>query len=50
VPAAQRLHVLAPRSEPAPVDIRVTAVDRVGNAGPVARIALAPAAAPSAQR
>ena len=41
LPAAQRLHVLAPRSEPAPLDVRVTAVDRVGNAGPVARLPLA---------
>jgi uncharacterized lipoprotein YddW (UPF0748 family) len=43
VPAAQRLHVLAPRSEPAPIDVRVTAIDRVGNAGPTARLAPAPA-------
>jgi hypothetical protein len=38
VPAAQRLHVLAPRSEPTPLDVRVMAVDRVGNASPTVRL------------
>ncbi len=40
VPATERLHVLAPRSGAAPLDVRVMAVDRVGNAGPAARLPL----------
>ncbi len=37
VPGAERLHVVGPRFGAAPLDVRVTAVDRVGNAGPAAR-------------
>ena len=40
VPATERLLVLAPRSGAAPLDVRVMAVDRVGNAGPAARLPL----------
>ena len=40
VPATERLHVLAPRSGAAPLDVRVMAVDRVGNAGSAARLPL----------
>jgi hypothetical protein len=38
VPAAERLIVLGPRTGDAPLDVRVTAVDRVGNAGPVTKV------------
>lgn len=38
IPATERLHVLGPRTGAAPIDVRVTAVDRVGNAGPAARV------------
>ncbi len=37
VPAAERLYVLGPRSGAKPLDVRVAAVDRVGNSGPAAR-------------
>jgi hypothetical protein len=38
IPGTARLHVLGPRTAAAPLDVRVTAVDRVGNAGPAARV------------
>ncbi|HET9011143.1 MAG TPA: family 10 glycosylhydrolase [Gemmatimonadaceae bacterium] len=38
VPAAERLLVLGPRTGAVPRDVRVTAVDRVGNAGPMSRV------------
>jgi uncharacterized lipoprotein YddW (UPF0748 family) len=38
VPGTERLHVLGPRSAAAPMDVRVIAVDRVGNASPTARV------------
>jgi uncharacterized lipoprotein YddW (UPF0748 family) len=38
IPAAERLHVLGPRTGATPLDVRVMAVDRVGNAGPAARV------------
>ncbi len=41
VPATEELHVLSPRGGPAPVDVRVTAVDRVENAGPATRVQIA---------
>ena len=37
VPATERLLVLGPRAGSAPLDVRVTTVDRVGNTGPAAR-------------
>lgn len=37
LPATARRQVLAPRGTPRPLDVRVTAVDRVGNASPAAR-------------
>ena len=37
VPASERLHVLGPLRGPVPLDVRVMAVDRVGNAGPGTR-------------
>jgi uncharacterized lipoprotein YddW (UPF0748 family) len=37
LPATERVALLAPRGGTAPLDVRVTAVDRVGNAGPAAR-------------
>jgi hypothetical protein len=39
LPAAERLHVLGPLAGAAPLDVRVTAVDRVGNASPATRVA-----------
>ena len=39
VPAAEQLHVLGARTGAAPLDVLVTAIDRVGNAGPAARVA-----------
>jgi hypothetical protein len=38
IPAAERLHVLGPRTGAPPLDVRVMAVDRVGNVGPAARV------------
>jgi uncharacterized lipoprotein YddW (UPF0748 family) len=38
IPTTERLHVLGPRTGAMPLDVRVTAVDRVGNAGPAARV------------
>ena len=38
VPGTERLHAIGPRTGAAPLDVRVTAVDRVGNAGPAARV------------
>jgi uncharacterized lipoprotein YddW (UPF0748 family) len=37
-PVTERLLVLGPRAGAAPLDVRVAAVDRVGNAGPAARV------------
>jgi uncharacterized lipoprotein YddW (UPF0748 family) len=42
VPGTEHRRVLARRGAPQPADVRVMAVDRVGNAGPVARAVLAP--------
>ena len=42
VPATEGLHVLGPRTGAMPMDVRVVAVDRVGNAGPAARVVSAP--------
>ena len=38
IPATERLHVLTPRTGATPLDVRVMAVDRVGNVGPSARV------------
>jgi hypothetical protein len=38
VPGTERLHAIGPRTGAMPLDVRVTAVDRVGNAGPAARV------------
>jgi uncharacterized lipoprotein YddW (UPF0748 family) len=42
IPATERLHVLGPRTGAAPLDVRVAAVDRVGNAGPATRVVPTP--------
>jgi hypothetical protein len=42
IPSVERLHVLGPRTGATPLDVRVTAVDRVGNAGPAARVVPVP--------
>jgi uncharacterized lipoprotein YddW (UPF0748 family) len=38
IAGSERLHALGPRSGAAPLDVRVMAIDRVGNAGPSARV------------
>ncbi|NUP57419.1 MAG: hypothetical protein HOQ19_16435, partial [Gemmatimonadaceae bacterium] len=38
IPATERLHVLTPRTGATPLDVRVMAVDRVGNVGSAARV------------
>jgi uncharacterized lipoprotein YddW (UPF0748 family) len=42
LPASQRVALLAARGAAVPLDVRVTAVDRVGNAGPAARATPSP--------
>jgi uncharacterized lipoprotein YddW (UPF0748 family) len=40
IPGTEQRRVLAPRGTAAPSDVRVIAVDRVGNAGPAARLTM----------